>query len=150
MKKAFTFIELIFIIVILSILAVIAIPKLNATRDDAEITKSAINLISVVNDCASYYSSKGEFANLQTMTNAPLDSDGNYYIRDDKCVRFLLDDFYVKIEKVGTSNICNNLLNFPSVVSTFTGKSDLNGSSITDISKSDIIYIQIGGSNVKF
>ncbi|WP_418228279.1 prepilin-type N-terminal cleavage/methylation domain-containing protein [Campylobacter pinnipediorum] len=37
MKKAFTMIELVFVIVILGILAAISIPKLIATRDDAEI-----------------------------------------------------------------------------------------------------------------
>ena len=39
--KAFTMIELIFMIVILGILAAVAIPRLAATRDDAEIVKVA-------------------------------------------------------------------------------------------------------------
>ena len=40
MKKAFTMIELIFVIVIIGILSAIAIPKFAATRDDAIITKA--------------------------------------------------------------------------------------------------------------
>ncbi len=41
MKKAFTMIELIFVIVILGILASVAISKLSATRDDAKIASMA-------------------------------------------------------------------------------------------------------------
>ena len=41
MKNAFTMIELIFVIVILGILAAVAIPKLAATRDDAQVSKMA-------------------------------------------------------------------------------------------------------------
>jgi len=40
MKKAFTMIELVFVIVIIGILSAIAIPKFAATRDDAIITKA--------------------------------------------------------------------------------------------------------------
>ena len=40
MKRAFTMIELIFVIVVIGILASIAIPRFAATRDDAEITKA--------------------------------------------------------------------------------------------------------------
>ena len=48
-KKAFTMIELVFIIVIIGILASVAIPRLAATRDDAEITTSRVLVASIAN-----------------------------------------------------------------------------------------------------
>jgi len=39
MKKAFTMIELVFVIVVIGILSAIAIPKFAATRDDALVSK---------------------------------------------------------------------------------------------------------------
>ena len=47
MKKAFTMIEIVFVIVIIGILAGIAIPRLAATRDDAEIAKAKATVASV-------------------------------------------------------------------------------------------------------
>ena len=52
MKKAFTMIELIFIIVIIGILASVAVPKFAATRDDAEITKARVTVASIRNALA--------------------------------------------------------------------------------------------------
>ncbi|BAF73076.1 type II secretion system protein [Sulfurovum sp. NBC37-1] len=40
MKKAFTMVELVFVIVVIGILAAIAVPKFAATRDDALIAKA--------------------------------------------------------------------------------------------------------------
>ena len=40
MKKAFTMIELVFVIVVIGILAAIAVPKMAATRDDAIVSKA--------------------------------------------------------------------------------------------------------------
>ena len=48
-KSAFTMIELIFIIVIIGILASVAVPRLAATRDDAEITKASVMVASIRN-----------------------------------------------------------------------------------------------------
>ncbi|MDF1878228.1 prepilin-type N-terminal cleavage/methylation domain-containing protein [Sulfurimonas sp. SAG-AH-194-C20] len=70
MKRAgFTMIELIFVIVILGILAAVAIPKLAATRTDAEVSKAASDLATVVSDIGAYYTSQGTFADLVVMTN---------------------------------------------------------------------------------
>lgn len=44
MRKGFSMIELIFVIVILGLLAAVAVPRLTATRDDAEIAKVTANI----------------------------------------------------------------------------------------------------------
>ena len=46
-KKAFTMIELVFVIVILGILAGVALPKLSVTRDDATTAKMRADLASI-------------------------------------------------------------------------------------------------------
>ena len=76
MKKAFTMIELIFVIVILGILASVAIPRLAATREDAEISAAVANLRTLVSDATAYYTAKGTFdsATWNQITNVPLSS----------------------------------------------------------------------------
>ena len=76
MKRAgFTMIELIFVIVILGILAAVAIPKLAATRSDAEIAKMATNAAAVVSDIGAHYTSQGSTGtNWLDMTNVALET----------------------------------------------------------------------------
>ena len=81
MKKGFTMIELIFVIVILGILASVAIPRLAATREDAEISAAVANLRTLVSDATAYYTAKGSFnttgdtaAKWSDITNVPLAS----------------------------------------------------------------------------
>ena len=79
MKKGFTMIELIFVIVILGILASVAIPRLAATRTDAEIAATVANLRTILSDAASYYAVKGEFGTVKwkDITNVTLQLSRN-------------------------------------------------------------------------
>ena len=95
MRKGFTMIELIFVIVILGVLASVAIPRLAATRDDAEVAKAATNLTTAVSDITAYYTAKGKFennaqTNFQNITNA-LSKDGKLKVKGDvECVSVTL------------------------------------------------------------
>jgi general secretion pathway protein G len=52
MKKAFTMIELVFVIVVIGILAAIAVPKFAATRDDAMISRARSTVAALRNGIA--------------------------------------------------------------------------------------------------
>ena len=60
MKKAFTMIELIFVIVILGTLAAVAIPKLTATRNDAIIAGLSMSIGVTVSEIVAYAVSNGD------------------------------------------------------------------------------------------
>ena len=76
MKKAFTMIELIFVIVIIGILASVAIPKMSATRDDAKMSVIITNAKIIVEDANTFYTAQGEanylLATVTTITDVPL------------------------------------------------------------------------------
>ena len=62
------------IFVILGILASVAIPRLAATREDAEISAAVANLRTLVSDASAYYTVKGNFngAKWNDITNVSL------------------------------------------------------------------------------
>ena len=92
-------IELIFVIVILGILASVAIPRLAATREDAEISAAVANLRTLVSDINSYYVVKGTFDNVKwkDITNVPTDKpekgvseNNSLKVGGQRCIDFLI------------------------------------------------------------
>ena len=77
MKKGFTMIELIFVIVILGILASVAIPRLASTKEDAEIATTIANLRTLLSDASSYHVAKGNFdgTKWKDLTSVPLKTE---------------------------------------------------------------------------
>ena len=125
MKRAgFTMIELIFVIVILGILAAVAIPKLSATRTDAEVSKIAADTATLISDLGTYYTSQGTFANaniknitnLDIGTNTSLTKGASFNIKDSgnkTCLTVTFDDVEdgnVTVAKgTGTSSVCKSV-----------------------------------------
>lgn len=70
-NKAFTMIELIFIIVLLGILTAVALPKLSATRADAIATTKAQTIVTATSDIVAYSVSQGDVdSSFSVMSNS--------------------------------------------------------------------------------
>ena len=125
MKKGFTMIELIFVIVILGILASVAIPRLAATREDAEISDAVANLRTLLSDINSYYAAKGEFGSTtkwNEITNVPLNGATSAAVGDKLATAHLKAG---KEDCIGVY-LLNKDENRPALI-TFTPKEEATG-----------------------
>ncbi|ULO04293.1 prepilin-type N-terminal cleavage/methylation domain-containing protein [Campylobacter sp. RM12651] len=157
MKKGFTMIELIFVIVILGILAAVAIPKLNATRDDAEIAKLSTNISTIMGDFASYYTSKGKLeaqADIKRMTNVALETDNKTLnVKGKACLTFTLDTANPSQLTVAAAAapdpVCTKALEMSSVQSILTS-TDAKGATSTIKKASDSVKFDFAASGVSW
>ena len=69
MKKAFTILELVFVMIILGILAAIALPKMSSSKDEAELSKSLNNLKTLMNDISIYTLKNDSLSSMKAMSN---------------------------------------------------------------------------------
>ncbi len=151
MKKAFTMIELIFVIVIIGILAAVAMPKLAATRDDARISNIIANARVVFGDITSFYTSQGTtvWTNTTTLipqvTNVELDSacgtrstdaaSGSAFLLCDEpdgnpCVTFTTTPTDLTITLDSTGPICTAVAQDPAITGMASSAQSLGGARI--------------------
>ena len=126
MKKAFTVFEPIFVIVIMGILAAVIISKINATRDDAKLTKVMSEIRVAIQDINTYYISEGKLAldttnnkvKFKEMTNAGVvDSSGNlgFFTKNEKCIslKFFATDQSCLGVDISEQGLCKKLWEAP-------------------------------------
>jgi len=132
MKSSFTMLELIFVIVVLGILAVVAIPKFMATRQDAKISQVMADVKDATKVLMSYYTAKGKeinFSNFAVSDNIikKLISEGWIEIKDYKtayiysdpknkivCFKYITDGYQIEIETNQSNHdfFCNGFKTF--------------------------------------
>ena len=78
MRKAFTMVELVFVIVIIGILSGIAISKMSATRDDATITKAKSTVASIRSAISSEVQRRMMEGNYTAIKNVGGTANGTY------------------------------------------------------------------------
>ena len=126
MKKAFTMIEPIFVIVIIGILAAVVVSKISTTRDSAALVKVMTDITVAMKDINAYYISHGKLAldttnnkvKFKEMTNAGvIDSFGDlgFFAKNEKCMSlkfFNADQSSLGVD-ISEQGLCKKLLEAP-------------------------------------
>ena len=126
MKKAFTMIELIFVIVVIGVLAAIATPRISATRDDAVLVKTMAEIRTAIEEINAYYISQGKLAldtannkvKFKEMTNAGVvdsSDDLSFFAKNEKCISlkfFAADQSCLGVD-ISEQGLCKKLWEAP-------------------------------------
>jgi|GEM_PF-1326686 len=104
-RKAFTLLEVVFVVAIIGILASVAIPKIQASRDDARMISIMTSLTTCLNDVGNGYTAK---AILFPSTASEL---GALYssckvVNDDSCFGLSGQESNLTVSALSSSDIC--------------------------------------------
>jgi len=150
MKKAFTMIELIFMIVILGILATVIVPKLSATRDDADVSQIGSLLGTGIQDIANYVTSHGNIKNdFSEMSNSfSVLKNKNIALLEDKKATIKIDDANCLVVEIKASSINGGTTE--RITITHNSSSDKKCIQLQSIVDPETYSIPISGTSVKF
>lgn len=118
MKKAFTFVELIFVIVVLGILAAVAIPKLTATREDAVAASFAYDLATALEDFGAYYTARGTLTTPAQMTNVNFKADNDTNLTTDGDSISFLDCITLFAKAIDSTSVNAITVNYSAAAAT--------------------------------
>lgn len=157
--KAFTILELIFVIIIIAVLSTMAIPKLLATKDDAVLSsikytvsllvKSSVEhnaLIGTISDVTDVISLDGDDGWSRTANTQNQEKKSYIYKTDDiECIKFQILDKSIQVLvadfKSNSVSLCSKVRKLYNL---YTNKSDIrNGISINGSPISYIKYKEI-------
>ena len=126
MKKAFTMIELILIIVFIGVLSAIATPRISTTRDDAVLVKTMAEIRTAIEEINAYYISQGKLAldttnnkvKFKEMTNAGVvgsSGDLGFFAKNERCIslKFFAADQNCLGVDISEQGLCKKLWKAP-------------------------------------
>ena len=102
MRKAFTMIEIIFVIVIIGIIAAVAIPKLAASRNDATASLCAYEVGQLVHEIGNSYNKEG-YTKFKDLTIEDISNIATSVTEDENGI---LENANTKLDMVGVTYYC--------------------------------------------